>query len=1229
MYSWRAQAETDDSGAPLHPYHGGLKGKVARSGPLQNVPRGLVRLPGAMWEGAQEFARDVSQSIERVSTQAKQRFDDAHRIMASPKPGQFYVPSDEAVIAPRSARGDELAGPPIQPERVAARGGALGQMIATTLGPTGWMEAASALEAVPKTAGTMARGGLGEYKQFSEFYDTGMDRFGAAGRWAREMRAESDKRLKKAGLGMGESITLEAMLPFGVGRLGRGGRSLSMADELAEAQVVGRLSISGGGPGPGGRRRGSGGMTRSELSGEPARREAAELATETDEALASAVVPGGRRGGAFDEGEAPRTGRTTEGQLYSWEGGVETPLGNWTRTHDAISGTGMFAREGRLLSERHAPGDAITDDIEEMTPAELAADDAELGIGDQDVGGYQAALDRYDEMIQGDTLEGVNDLDPEAATAAYVRHLEADGFGATSQEVRTEHGWGETPREVPRAWYSSTERDAANPHRSPTPEDAQRFQRRLIEEGRGYYTVGELDEIAARGQSEGAEGVGFYTAEDLPIARQDAPREVSDQISDMLDDGLNAEADALAAAHGYRLSEDRQSLLRADESSVGSVDISEMTEAQMHQAQREGLERIMEGREIELAQPFEPSKTTPAPKKMEGNWPLREAESVADALKLARTGEHLKYTNKSKDQFVGAPAGVGSRGKLQEMRDNFDELVKGGMVGSGWYDGSYQAIERVTRTPAQEMQMARELALLSSEASPPQNYAWVIEGVNARQAGERGRSILHTGKQWEGMQRDPVGPLSLKTEAFAGHLGPGRHEMTYPTNDRWMAQAWGYPKNVKSPGGTQHRFMDAETLLAMERANKHALGGRTNWTVGEIQAMAWVRKVGEYLSNQRKLPLDEGMRLAARDYSDIQPWHRGSATYEATAGAEGHLEELKHADYQTRLDYHRDPRSSWMDEGGYDEPYGALGIYQEPTVEAQGIFRNAKGELERNPARVARPQVAVTPEVVGVIEGGKRAGEPKKVGKHVPLTDRAMLEKVEAFRGYMDAQAMSASHKDIPVGRERGGPGATMGQATGFTIEHGVDLTDNQMDEIIRIADEFGYPMDESIISNRGESTIVSGFGPQGGLGRTMPSIRGALSEAGVPMKEGEGGLYASRIDAQATDYSDAWAEGPGSGAATRQLFEVLDAPDAPDVLARLDADPALRDMVKARMERDADMLIEKGWALRNDIQNARRIFSESGLEGLRQALKDGAILPAIALPALLFAVQEELDEAA
>ena len=62
----------------------------------------------------------------------------------------------------------------------------------------------------------------------------------------------------------------------------------------------------------------------------------------------------------------------------------------------------------------------------------------------------------------------------------------------------------------------------------------------------------------------------------------------------------------------------------------------------------------------------------------------------------------------------------------------------------------------------------------------------------------------------------------------------------------------------------------------------------------------------------------------------------------------------------------------------------------------------------------------------------------------------------------------------------------------------------------------------------------------------------------------------------------------------------------APGILAKLDADPAIRQAVLALMERDAELAAKTGQPIRADPQRARPIIATGSCRGLFEALKKG-----------------------
>jgi hypothetical protein len=112
----------------------------------------------------------------------------------------------------------------------------------------------------------------------------------------------------------------------------------------------------------------------------------------------------------------------------------------------------------------------------------------------------------------------------------------------------------------------------------------------------------------------------------------------------------------------------------------------------------------------------------------------------------------------------------------------------------------------------------------------------------------------------------------------------------------------------------------------------------------------------------------------------------------------------------------------------------------------------------------------------------------------------------------------------------------------------------------------------------------------------------------------GETDIDRVKIDTGYIDYESAWQAGQGSGKATAQFLDSLNQNPA----LRSNIEPELRRKAQMNMERDAEVAASTGRPIREDVQNARKIFVEGGWEALQKALNRGELLPAVALAAML-----------
>ncbi len=316
----------------------------------------------------------------------------------------------------------------------------------------------------------------------------------------------------------------------------------------------------------------------------------------------------------------------------------------------------------------------------------------------------------------------------------------------------------------------------------------------------------------------------------------------------------------------------------------------------------------------------------------------------------------------------------------------------------------------------------------------------------------------------------------------------------------------------------------------------------------------------------------------------------------------GHLPSVSGGDDATRAAFAADPRSGWRNDQGRDVIYEALGVPTKPTRPATGVYTPPGGVREVNPSQVARPQI----ELAGP-EGARQ------VAPH----SRAQLDAAEGARAYIDAQGAGAWHAPIRNSADRSGSVSVPGSEK--------PLMPDQIAELERIGTRHGIG---DVIDTGGGATMTRFDTPPSAdrVGRALQSgrlrqdIGDVLGDRTIEPRKVE-------IDPGYVGYEDAWAV--GHGAATRQLQEIVQRPDFPDLLSRLDASPEIRAGVAARSARDAEASALTGDPIRVDIQRAREVTSRAGFTGLFQALRRGEALPVVALPALYAAVQLAPNSAA
>lgn len=666
---------------------------------------------------------------------------------------------------------------------------------------------------------------------------------------------------------------------------------------------------------------------------------------------------------------------------------------------------------------------------------------------------------------------------------------------------------------------------------------------------------------------------------------------------------------------------------------------------------------------------------------------IRDEKDLPTAIRKAQKQKHLipDLSVRGQGQYVGAPKGVKSMTDIEEMRDNFDAMVAGGVGGADWYEKVKRFTKSVTAgSKEKENSLTEMFALWSAQANPDTNLGWAIQAWNQWARGQRGEafdmvktgaqtrthlgaksgSILNKALQW-GKTR--LGP---KTQVYHDQMNFNVPKPLTGTNDIWHGRAFSYTNPDGKPfnrGFTQqeHVFLDSETALAVDRANKRKLGGRTDWTPGELQASAWVFAKGqaEFKKYPKKFKdINDAVNWAKKTYPDYLPKYSAFGTSEATPFIDsGHLTAVTKAPFDVKKAYSDDVKGYYgSEQDAIGEGAGLLGS---GTREATGIYQPPGGKVEINPAQAHQYLI----DMVDAPEG-----------KTINFGTQDILNAVEGLRGYVDMQNGSAWHKFFPRTMSKSGSSDSIRIETGkplteeemrdlsdWAFGKGFYLSDNGKSVVIwpgydsypqlklsgkmKPTKKFpeGKPLEEVVLEDqdklaqeavdRGEIKNIGDYeklNPTGkqvaklyeGLGETktrqrVPGYLNELTEMFPHKKIERGRVLSGYIDYHGNNIvSNSALENAGRSLRTKTLFEYLDR--VPGVLESLDKSREFKQLITDNILRANEWSKKMNSPLREDHMLALKIIKEKGLVGLKKAMKEGAVLPAVALPILGSAYQ-------
>jgi len=583
--------------------------------------------------------------------------------------------------------------------------------------------------------------------------------------------------------------------------------------------------------------------------------------------------------------------------------------------------------------------------------------------------------------------------------------------------------------------------------------------------------------------------------------------------------------------------------------------------------------------------------------------------STPEAVEAARLQPHLIQSPEG--QYVGAPRGMTNSTQIENMRKEFDAEVAAGAAGGDWYDRARKFnVEVEGDNPYRQRLAANEQALWSAQANPDTNMGFALNARTDYEAGKP-KAQYRTGQQARsyisareardqeiaarsskiGHNQGPameiegealpsgLARLGKKTGVYGQHLDPTVPPATTGTNDIWHARSFGYTNNDGSTfsralSPQEHRFLDYETMLGVDRANAANLAGRSNWTGAEVQAAPWVAGKGRSLARGGKT-FEQGLAEAAKTYPDVAPKYTVSTPIEQIPGAStGLMSGLLTADDATKARFTQ--RADWKDPQGRDMLWSEMGLPTRYTNDALGLYKNSAGQVEYNPVEIGRPLTGFTLN---------KAGNPV-----VNPNAEALFSAGQATRGLLDFQEGTPWNKIITHGA---GP-----DKTSLEIKIGRNPTKTELESLNAIAEKNGY-----MLSNTEGGVAFLNFKD----GQTTTSVgkelrQGLQSEISkiVPDAEINRGRFAG-------DYFDISSElsksNAGKGLATeRVVSELTKLKDvSPQFYERLLDSESIPKKARENLTR----LIEFGGkGERPDYERLLKIVGEDKLRGLLKRIE-------------------------
>jgi len=323
----------------------------------------------------------------------------------------------------------------------------------------------------------------------------------------------------------------------------------------------------------------------------------------------------------------------------------------------------------------------------------------------------------------------------------------------------------------------------------------------------------------------------------------------------------------------------------------------------------------------------------------------------------------FKYINGKLVGGIGPAKGLPQGPELNKVIDkqvtDYMDTAKGYESDAYWYKESGDEIN-ARYSPNASERVSHNIGISSAQNPLSNNTRMAVESENARQLGDNigaGKfkdqiektklinqdkffTIDANGNKVPVAQGNKIGPFTdtmvrntrNSTKKYQGVRNDGTNlpqdDVSRTVHDIWDIRAMGENKDALT--ATEHVYADVISDRAVARANKHRLGGRTDWTREQLQASVW--------EGQRA---KGGAPRAGTNYKNVlDDEYTGTMPVETQAGIQASVGRrfygsLDEAQQNELMEAYKNAPST-MDGSFFKQPNQV------------GSWRNADGEIENN-----------------------------------------------------------------------------------------------------------------------------------------------------------------------------------------------------------------------------------------------------------------------------------------